>query len=358
MPLRTKLRRPRPKKAKPIRAEQHRPLLKPLDRQVVVITGASSGIGLVTAKLAAARGARVMLVARGAAALEAAVGEITDAGGTAAYAVADVGDLVAVQAAARTTIDRFGRIDTWVNNAGVAIYAPLIDTPMDEHERLIRTNYFGVVHGALTAIDHLKRDGGALITVGSIVSDLPTAVMGAYAASKHAVKGYIDSLRIETVAAGLPVSITLIKPSGIDTPVGKHAANHLNGEALVPPPVYDPEIVARAILDAAERPRRDVTVGGVGRMQVLVGAHFPRLLDRFGGLLKPLLRDPSRARSLGNNLDRAGLDDAERPDLQRGRSFSIYTAAGRHKVATVAAASAGVGLIAVLSLRRKRSRYA
>ena len=260
--------------------------LKPLDQQVMLITGASSGIGLVTAKAAAARGARVMLVARNRDALVEAVREIELAGGAAAFGVADVGDADQVRAAADEAVARFGRIDTWVNNAGVAIYAQLGDTPLDEHERLFRTNYFGVVNGCQAAIPLLK-GGGALITVGSITSDLPTPILSAYAASKHAAKAYVEALRMELHADGLPIAVTLIKPSGIDTPIGQHAANHgdgkgMQGEALVPPPVYAPELVADAILYAAEHVRRDITVGGVGRLQVLVGQHFPWLIDPDG----------------------------------------------------------------------------
>lgn len=147
--------------------------LKLLAEQVIVITGASSGIGLVTAKLAASRGAKVVLVARNEGSLSEAVEVIRAAGGDAIHAVADVGDIEAVQAAARAAVARYGRIDTWVNNAGTAIYAKLIDTPLDEHQKLFRTNYFGAVHGALTAIEHLRGHGGAIVTVGSIASDLP-----------------------------------------------------------------------------------------------------------------------------------------------------------------------------------------
>jgi hypothetical protein len=225
---------------------------------------------------------------------------------------------------------------------------------MDEHERLFRTNYFGTVHGALTAVAHLREKGGALITIGSIAADLPTTVMGAYAASKHAVKGYIDSLRIEVNAAGLPISVTLIMPSGIDTPIGEHAANHLTGEALIPPPVYAPELVAEAILDAAVHPRRDVTVGGAGRFQVLVGEHFPWLLDRFGGLLAPLLHDPSIPRTARNNLAAPMADGDMRSRTDPGRTFSVYTAAGRHKPLVVMTAM--VGLSALLGLITHRRR--
>ncbi|MBM3929010.1 MAG: SDR family NAD(P)-dependent oxidoreductase, partial [Sphingomonadales bacterium] len=302
--------------------------LKPLAEQVIVITGASSGIGLVTARRAVAAGARVMLVSRDGATLGTIV---TELGGRAAYAVANVGDRAAVEAAAQAAIDRFGRIDSWVNVAGVAIYAKLLDTPMSEHEQLFRTNYFGVVHGALAAIPRLRDQGGAFITVGSIVADLPTPVMGAYAASKHAVKGYIGSLRIEVTGDALPIAITLIKPAGIDTPIADHAANHLDGAALLPPPVYDPALVGEAILDAAVRPRRDVTVGGVGRAEVLAATHFPWVLDWLGGALGRFLRDPSRTPSRGNNLGRPLRNGKERSADQSGRRVSLYTSATRHR---------------------------
>jgi short-subunit dehydrogenase len=139
--------------------------LKPLAEQVIVITGASSGIGLVTARQAAARGAKVVLVARNGETLERIAREIVAAGCTAIAAAADVGKLDEIETAARRAIGAFGRIDTWVNDAGVAIYGRLLDTPDDEHRQLFQTNYFGVVHGCCVAVPHLKESGGALITL-------------------------------------------------------------------------------------------------------------------------------------------------------------------------------------------------
>jgi NAD(P)-dependent dehydrogenase (short-subunit alcohol dehydrogenase family) len=225
---------------------------------------------------------------------------------------------------------------------------------MDEHEQLLRTNYFGAVHGCLTAVEHLQRAGGALITIGSIVSDIPSPGMGAYAASKHAVKGYVDSLRIEINADRLPISVTLIKPSGIDTPIADHAANHMDGAALLPPPVYDPALVADAILDAAQHPRRDVTVGGGGRLQVLAAQHFPGLLDRFGGTLLPWLRDPKRPASRHDNLAAPIANGEERSHDQHGRRISVYETAGRHPFATATAAGAALGLAALVLLGQRR----
>ena len=314
--------------------------LKPLDQQVIVITGASSGIGLVTARRAAARGAKVVLVARSGDALDAAVTTITAAGGTATAFVADVGELGQVQAAAAHALARFGRIDTWVNDAGVAIYAKLLDTPEGEHRQMFQTNYFGAVHGANVAVPHLSRQGGALITVGSIAGDLPSPVMGAYAASKHAVKGFVESLRIELQTTAPNVSVTLVKPAGIDTPIGEHAANHQGGEALIPPPVYAPELVADTILDAAVHPRREITVGGAGRAQVLFAQHFPGLFEKLAPAMSKALTDPAKRQPTPDNLFAGANAGRERSHDQEGRGFSLYTTAARHPK-TVTALSVG-----------------
>ncbi len=325
--------------------------LKPLAEQVMLITGASSGIGLVTARMAAERGAKVMLVARSEDALAEAVRGIEAAGGAAAYAVADVGDADQVRAAADAAIARFGRIDTWVNNAGVAIYAKLVDTPLDQHERMFRTNYFGVVNGAMTALAHLRDAGGALITVGSIASDIPSPILSAYAASKHATKGYIESLRIEVRADRLPVSLTLVKPSGIDTPIGQHAANPGPGEAMIPPPAYDPALVAEAILDAAVRPRREITVGGVGRAQVLFGTHFPALFERLAPFTIPALFDKNKAKTPGNDLFASDEAGRERSGDVSARKTSFYTAAQLHPGAAAAIGLAAAGIVGLVAAR-------
>jgi hypothetical protein len=147
--------------------------------------------------------------------------------------------------------------------------------------RLFETNYWGVVHGTLAALPHLKAKGGALINIGSVLSDTGYPLQGHYTASKHAVKGFTDSLRLELERAGAEVSVTLIQPTAIDTPYPEHAKSYLGVEPTHMPPVYAPELVARAILASAQRPRRSVLVGGGAKLFTTVERFVPRLGDRF-----------------------------------------------------------------------------
>ena len=254
--------------------------LKKLQDQVIVITGASSGIGLVTARMAAKRGARLVLNARDEEALRHLSNEINASGGKATYVVGDVGKFEDVQSIAREALQTFGGFDTWVNNAGVSIYGRVLDQPLDDQRRLFETNYWGVVHGCMVACEHLRQHSGALINVGSVLSDRAIPLQGTYCASKHAVKGYTDALRMELEEEGAPISVTLVKPSAIDTPYIQHAKNLLEVEPLNPPPVYAPETVAEAILHCAEHPERDVTIGGGGKILSESGELAPRLTDK------------------------------------------------------------------------------
>ncbi|HUR93021.1 MAG TPA: SDR family oxidoreductase [Gemmatimonadales bacterium] len=255
--------------------------LRRVNEQVIVITGASSGIGLVTAQMAAKMGARVVLSSRDEVDLEQAVERIRADGGAATYVAGDVADPEAMKLVAATAIREFGTIDTWINNAGVSIYGRIEEVEIGDARRLFETNYWGVVHGTLAALPHLKGHGGALINVGSVLSDTGYPLQGHYAASKHAVKGFTDSLRIELESEGAPISVTLIQPAAIDTPYPEHAKTYLGVEPTHQPPVYAPEVVARAILHSAEHPERNVLVGGGAKVFNTVERFAPRLGDRF-----------------------------------------------------------------------------
>jgi short-subunit dehydrogenase len=255
--------------------------LKRVGEQVIVVTGASSGIGLATAELAAEAGACVVLSSRHEMELRKAVDRIRIRGGRAIYVVADVADAAAVEAIASRAIEEFGCFDTWVNNAGVSIYGKTTEVPLDDKRRLFDVNFWGVVHGCRAAVPHLRRHGGAIVNIGSIVSDRAVPLQGAYSASKHAVKGYTDALRMELEYDGVPISVSLVKPAAINTPLLEHARTYMEAEPEFPPPIYAPEEVARAILRCAEKPTRDITVGGSGKMITAMGALAPRLTDRY-----------------------------------------------------------------------------
>ncbi len=257
--------------------------LKRVNEQVVVITGGSSGIGLATAQMAAAMGARVLINSRDEVDLEQAVERIRADGGVATSVTGDVADLEAMKRVAASAIREFGALDTWINNAGVSIYGRLEEVGTMDARRLFETNYWGVVHGTLAALPHLKAHGGALINVGSILSDTGYPLQGHYTASKHAVKGFTDSLRLELEHEGAPVSVTLIQPAAIDTPYPEHAKTYLGVEPTHMPPVYAPEVVARAILRSAEHSERNVLVGGGAKLLNTVERYAPRLGDRFKG---------------------------------------------------------------------------
>ncbi len=257
--------------------------LKKLEDQVIVITGASSGIGLTTARMAARRGARLVLAARNEQALHQLAEEIGRAGGEAVSVVADVGDEDQVRAIARAADHRFGGFDTWVNNAGVGIYGELLNVPTADLRRLFDTNFWGVVYGSLEAARHFRHRQGAyaggLINVGSEVSDRAAPLMGMYSASKHAVKGFTDALRMELEHDGVPVSVTLVKPSATATPFAEHAQNYLEAEPKLPSPMYAPEVVAEVILHCAEHPEHEKFAGGSGLIHSWQGTFAPRLMD-------------------------------------------------------------------------------
>lgn len=328
-----------------------RPRLKSISDQTIVLTGATSGIGLVTARLAAQRGARLVLAARNEAALRELADEIAEAGGKAAWAVTDVANIREVHRLADVAQHHFGGFDTWVNNAGVSIYGRIDQVPVEDHRRLFETNFWGVVNGCLVAAERLAgpgRSGGAIINVGSVLGDRAIPLQGMYSASKAAVKNFTDALRMELEQAGRPVSITLIKPSSIDTPYRQHARSYMGVEPKNPAPVYSPDLVARAILRCAHRPVRDLTVGGAGAALNAAGRVAPRLTDRLMEL--PMFRGQKTGKPAGRErpdaLERPGEDLAERGNY-RGMVFgsSPYTAVASHPVAT-GAAVLGAGLAA------------
>lgn len=337
--------------------------LKKLADQVIVITGASSGIGLTTARMAAGQGAKLVLVSRDQEALDQLAEELRVKGHDALAVSADVGQQEDVGRVAARAIEHFGRIDTWINNAGVSIFGRLEDVPMEDSQRMFQTNFWGVVNGSLEAVKHLKERGGAIINIGSEVSDRAIPLQGMYSASKHAVKGFTDSLRMELEHDRLPISVTLIKPTAIDTMFTVHARNYMEKEPRLPPPVYAPEVVANAILYAAQHRKRDVFVGGPAKMSAM-GAYFtPRLLDRINqtATYKHQMSDQwaDPARTDGLFAPNPGSELRER-DASSGKVVEScpYTAVSlRSKPILLSAVVAGGAMLAAWQYSRRRSLF-
>lgn len=296
--------------------------LRKLNQQVMLITGATSGIGLVTARHAARRGAKLMLISRSEPELRELSNELQSAGHPALFAVADVADEPALQEAAERTCSHFGRIDTWFNNSGVSTYGRVAEVPIADQRRVFETNFWGVVLGSRLALDYLCRTGGALINMGSVLSDCSIPLQAMYCASKHAIKGFTDALRQEIEAAHLPISVTLIKPTAIDTPFPMHARNYLPCEPKLPPPLYAPEVVARAVLFAAEHPRRDIVVGGAGVMAIALANLAPRLYDRISAAT--MLRLQQMAYPKEPHRDGISGPSSELCERSDGRHFPVF----------------------------------
>lgn len=331
--------------------------LKKIGSQVIVLTGATSGVGLITARKAASLGAKLVLVARGEDALHALAEELREHGTEVITVTGDVGKHDDVARVAHDALERFGGFDTWINNAGVTIFGRHEDVPLEDQRRLFETNYWGVVHGSLAAAAHLRQNGGAIINMGSEACDGPLPLQGAYAASQHAIKGFTDSLRLELEQEKAPVSVTLIKPAGLDTPMVMHAKNFLHVQPQLAPPLYDPALAADAILFAAEHPRRDLFVGATAKAFSAAAYHAPHTFDRF------MRRFMGRAQQTDspagprddNALHAAGNRLMERSGQQRALQSCPYTATSRHPLlATALVVGASAAMAAVLQARSRR----
>src|SRR5687768_1284668 len=321
--------------------------LKQLADQVIVITGASSGIGLVTARMAAERGARVLLAARNEVDLTRAVEEIRRHGGRAVHATADVANPEDVERIAEAAVGEYGRIDTWVNNAAVAVYGRLMDLSTADMRRQFDVNYWGQVYGSRVAVPYLKRQGGALINVASALADRAIPLQGNYCASKHALKAFTDALRMELEEEDAPVSVSLVKPGSIDTPLFEKARTLLGVEPQPVPPVYAPELVARAILHCAEHPVRDLVVSGMGKVLSLAGTVAPRLTDRYmeWSTFEAQKSDLPLADARPDNL----YDPVEHDGGERGRNWTGRVHARSYQTLAALHPAGTAGLVGLLA---------
>ena len=330
--------------------------LKPIHEQVVVLTGASSGIGLATARMAAKQGARLVLVARNGEALDQVAAELRANGGHAEVCVADIADANSAERIAETALSAFGRVDTWVNDAATALYGRFDEVPEADHRRVFDVGYFGTVRGSLKAIELMKERGGALINVGSILSGRAILQQGMYSAMKHAVRGFTDALRTEVMEAGQNVSVTLIKPAAINTPYPEHARNYMDKPGSLPPVIYAPELVAKAIVFAAQHPKRELTVGGSGFIIEMVGTHFPSLMDVGQALFgtRAQQTDTPPPTGVNDNLYEPRADGrTENAQGNAVRRQSLFLDAQLYPLRAAGALGAGLLAAALLATRRR-----
>jgi NAD(P)-dependent dehydrogenase (short-subunit alcohol dehydrogenase family) len=330
-----------------------------LRNHVAVVTGASSGIGRATALAFAHAGASVVASARNARALGTLADAAGDLPGEIVPVVADVTDVAEVDAVAATAGTRFGRIDTWVNAAAVAMYARVDETEPDELRRIHDVNVVGTLNGVRAALRVMRpARSGTIVNIGSVESRRALPLQGAYAASKHAVEGLTDALRVELAHEGLPVAVVLVMPSAINTPFFRHARSKLGVKPRPFPPVYQPETVADAIVHVAQRPVREVVVGGGGKALELFQRMSPSLVD--ATLAIPRIGDGeqrSGAADAGTDNLYASVDE---PGESRGeweslaRRTSWYTSLiGLHPIRTRVATAMGLAVAGVLLARRR-----
>jgi NAD(P)-dependent dehydrogenase (short-subunit alcohol dehydrogenase family) len=252
--------------------------------QVVVVTGASSGIGRAIARAFGAAGAKVGLIARTRAALEEAEREIEASGSEALVLPLDVSDPKKVSAAARAVVARFGRIDTWVNDAMVSVFSPVHRTTPDEYRRVVEVNYLGTVHGTLAALEHMRTQGeGVILQIGSALVYRSIPLQSAYCASKAAIRGFTDSLRCELFHEKSRIKVCMLQLPAVNTPQFDVVRTRLPRKPKPVPPIFQPEVIARAALHAAMHPNREMWVGGSAVKAILGQRIIPGLLDRYLG---------------------------------------------------------------------------
>ena len=258
--------------------------MKQLRGKVVVITGASAGVGRATALLFARNGAKIGLIARGEDALKVTRHEIEVAGGTALVCVADVVDADALDAAAELIEQQLGPIDVWINNAMVTVFAPVAEMTAEEFRRVTETTYLGGVHGTMAALKRMRpRDRGVIVQVSSALAYRSIPLQSAYCGAKHALMGFLDSLRCELIHEGSGIHLTAVHMPALNTPQFGWARNKMPNKPQPVPPIYQPEVAAEAIWFAATHRRRAVSVGASTWLALLGQWLSPLLMDRYLG---------------------------------------------------------------------------
>lgn len=325
----------------------------------VVITGASAGLGRATAREFGRHGARVGLLARGVDGLQAAKREIEELGGQALAIPTDVSEAGAVEAAASAVEEEFGPIDIWVNNAMTSVFSPVKEMLPEEFKRVTDVTYLGVVYGTLAALKRmLPRDAGTIVQVGSALAYRSIPLQSAYCAAKHAIAGFTNSLRCELIHDNSKVRITMVQMPALNTPQFRWVKSRLEKKARPVPPIFQPEVGARAIYYAAHHDRREIHVGWPTVEAIMGNKIAPGLLDRYLGRTGYASQqtsepeDPGRPDNLWKPL--AGDHGAHGVFDCQAKSRSYETWATLH--ASAVGAGVAVGVCSALFFAVKLSR--
>ena len=321
--------------------------------EVAVITGASAGIGRATAREFARHGCSVALLARGVDGLEAAAREVDQLGGQALAIPTDVADAAAVDRAADEVAKRFGTIDIWVNNAFAGIFSCFVDMSPEEFRRVVDVTFMGQVHGTRAALRHMRpRNAGSIVLIGSALAYRGIPLQSAYCAAKHAVQGFLDSVRTELLADDTNIRMTMVQLPGVNTPQFDWIRTHVRGRPRPVGAVYQPEVAARAIWKAAHSSRKEWIVGAPAYQAIVADKLASPLLDRqlASGMIeaqqdpKPLPR--GRKDNLFEPVDEDRGAHGRFDDSSRTRSPLLWASENRAWLAAGAAVALGLGLLA------------
>nr|WP_217906626.1 SDR family oxidoreductase [Bordetella genomosp. 11] len=323
----------------------------------VVITGASAGVGRATALEFARQGADVALLARDAKALGATAREVRELGVRALPIAVDVADAKAVHRAAEQVEDELGPMDVWVNNAMLTVFSPLSKLTPEEYARVTEVTYLGQVYGTMAALRHMRpRDRGTIVQVGSALAYRAIPLQSAYCGAKHGVRGFTDSLRSELMHDRSRVHVTMVQMPALNTPQFDWAECHMPYAPQPVPPIFQPEVAARAIVWAARHRRRELYVGMPAIKAIVANKFFPGLLDRYlartnyAAQRRQPLAPPPRASNLWQPVPRLHSTHGSFDERSQGRSPALW--ASTHRAALLGAGLALGGLLwAALSRR-------
>ncbi len=326
--------------------------------QVVVVTGASGGVGRAITKAFAGRGATVALLARGEEGLDGAADDVRAAGGTPIVIPCDTADYSQVEQAGKQVVAEAGHIDIWVNDAFTSVFAPFSDITPDEFKRVTEVSYLGCVYGTKVALQHMQpRDSGVIIQIGSALAYRGIPLQTAYCGAKHAIQGFHEALRCELLHDKSNVHVTMVQLPAVNTPQFDWVLNKLPNRAQPVPPIYEPEVIAGAVLYAADHPRRrEYWVGGTTAATLAANALIPGVLDRYlartGYKSQQRKDEPNPAHAAENLWDpadgEAGHDFGARGEFTseaKDRSAQVWLSQHHGLLASlIAAAAASVGV--------------